>query len=122
MVGRSLPIPDSLLGAAILRPCQWPGERCERAVGPRALLLGLLADALHQADLGPRMRRRGPAPGNRACRAGTRTRASQVVAARRWLAGELDDQVAFPIGYVCDMLGLDAGVLAAAVRARATRA
>jgi hypothetical protein len=86
------------------------------------LLLRLLADALHQADLGPRMRRQGPAPSNRACRAGTRTRATQVVAARRWLAGELDDQVAFPIGYVCDMLGLDAGVLAAAVRARATSA
>jgi len=41
-------------------------------------------------------------------------------ARRRWLVGELDDQVALPIGYVCDMLGLDAGVLAAAVRARAT--
>jgi hypothetical protein len=47
MLGRSLAIPDSLLGAAIMRPSQWPGPRCERAVGARALLLRLLADALH---------------------------------------------------------------------------
>jgi hypothetical protein len=120
MLGRSVPIPDSLLGAAIMRPCQWPGERYARAVGPRALLLRLLADALHQADLGPRLRRQGPVPGNGACRTGRRARAAQVVAARRWLVGDFDDQVALPIGYVCDMLGIDAGVLAAAVRARAT--
>jgi hypothetical protein len=41
-----------------------------------------------------------------------------VLAARRWLVGELDGQVALPIGFVCDALGLDAGVLAAAVRRR----
>jgi hypothetical protein len=67
MLGRSLAIPDSLLGAAIMRPCQWPSARCERAVGARALLLRVLADVLHQADLGPRIRRQGPAPGNRVC-------------------------------------------------------
>jgi hypothetical protein len=116
---RSLAIPDSLLGAAIMRPSQWPGPRCERADGARALLLRLLADALHQADLGPRIRRQGPAPRNGSCRAGTRARAAQVVIARRWLLGELDDQVALPVGWVCDMLGIDKGVLAA-VRARAT--
>jgi hypothetical protein len=36
-----------------------------------------------------------------------------------WLTGTLDDQVVVPVGFVCDALGLDAGVLAAAVRARA---
>src|SRR5262249_3550700 len=83
-----------------------------RAVGARALLLRLLADALHLADLGPRMRRKGARTGP-----GRVTRA-QVVAARRWLLGELDDQVALPVGYVCDMLNIDADVLAAVVRAR----
>jgi len=115
MLGRSLPIPESLLGAEIMRPEQWPGERCERAVGARALLLRLLADALHQADLGPRIRRQGPVPSGQAHRG---PRPAQVLAARRWLVGELDGQVALPIGFVCDALGLDAGVLAAAVRRR----
>src|SRR5215472_10944114 len=64
MLGRSLAIPDALLDVAMVRPCQWPGERRARNVGPRALLLRLLADALHQADLGPRIRRQGPVPGN----------------------------------------------------------
>jgi len=113
MLGRSLSIiPESLLGAAIMRPCQFPGPRCERVVGARALLLRLLADALHQADLGPRMRRKAPRSGP-----GRVTRA-QVVVARRWLCGELDDQVALPVAYVCDMLGIEHEVLAAAVRAR----
>jgi hypothetical protein len=84
-------------------------------------LLRLLADALHQADLGPRIRRQGPAPRHGTGRAGGRTRRAQVVTARRWLVGELDDQVALPVRYVCDMLGIDADVLAAAVRARVTR-
>jgi hypothetical protein len=37
-----------------------------------------------------------------------------------WLTGTLDGEVTLPIGFVCDALGLDAGALAAAVRARAT--
>ena len=113
-MGRALPLPDALRGCDILRPCQWPGERYQRAVGPRAMLLRLLADALHQADLGPRMRRKAPRTGP-----GSATRA-QVVAARRWLLGELDDQVALPIGWVCDVLGVEHDVLAAAVRASAS--
>jgi hypothetical protein len=120
MLGHSVAIPDALLGAAIMRPCQWPGPRCERADGCRALLLRLLADALHQADLGPRIRRQGPAPSNGSGRVATRSRVAQVVTARRWLVGELDGQVALPVTFVCDALGLDAGVLAAAVRAQAT--
>jgi hypothetical protein len=59
-------------------------------------------------------------PQRRACvvpRPRQRWQGSQTLA-RRWLCGELDGQVALPIGFVCDMLGLDAGVLAAAVRAR----
>jgi len=111
-VVRPLAMPDALLGVMIVRPCQFPGGRSERAVGARALLLRLLADALHQADLRPRMRRKGARTGP-----GRVTRA-QVVVARRWLLGELDDQVALPVGWVCDMLNIDADVLAAVVRAR----
>jgi len=33
-----------------------------------------------------------------------------------WLTGTFDDQVALPIGFVCDALGLDAGALAAAAQ------
>jgi hypothetical protein len=113
-------IPEHLLGCEIMRPCQWPGSRYERAVGPRALLLRLLADALHQADLGPLVRRQGPMPRNGSSPGRKRTSPAQVIAARRWLAGELDGQVALPVTFVCDALGLDAGVLAAAVRARTT--
>jgi hypothetical protein len=121
MLGRLSPsIPDALLGAAIMRPCQFPGPRCERAVGARALLLRLLVDALHHADLGSRIRRQGPAPRIGTCRVGTRARAARVLAARRWLLGELDAEVALPCRWVCDMLGIEFDVLAAAVRARAT--
>jgi hypothetical protein len=63
------------------------------------------------------MRRQGPVLVNGSRHVGTRTRDAQVVAARRWLVGDLDDPVALPIGFVCDMLGLDATVLATAVRA-----
>jgi len=38
--------------------------------------------------------------------------------ARRWLVGELDAEVRLPVGFVCDCLGISAGVLAAVVRAR----
>jgi hypothetical protein len=94
MLGHSVAIPDELLGAAIMVPCQWPGARCQRAVGARALLLRLLADALHQADLGPRVLRKGSAP-----RTGPgRVTRAQVVVARRWLLGELDAEVALPVG------------------------
>jgi hypothetical protein len=33
-----------------------------------------------------------------------------------WLTGTLDDQLALPIGFVCDALGIDAGALAAAAQ------
>jgi hypothetical protein len=119
-MGLSFAIPDALLGVAMMHPSQFFGKRCERAVGPRALLLRLLADALHQADLGPRIRRQGPVP-NASRPGATRARRAQVDAARRWLVGDLDDQVALPIGFVCDALGLDAARLAAVVRARSSR-
>jgi len=83
-------------------------------------LLRLLVDALHHTDLGPRIRRQGPAPRPRTGRVGTRARAKQVVTARRWLVGELDAEVALPVRYVCDMLGIEFDVLADAVRARVT--
>jgi hypothetical protein len=99
--GASTSPPPFRNGCDILRPCQWPGPRCERAVGPRALLLRLLADALHQADLGPLVRRQGP-PRNGSSPVRRGTPPAQVVAARRWLAGELDDQVAVPIAWLCE--------------------
>jgi formate hydrogenlyase transcriptional activator len=39
---------------------------------------------------------------------------------RRWLAGELDAEVALPVEVVCNMLGVDAGLLAAVVRTHPT--
>jgi hypothetical protein len=113
MLGHSVAIPDELLGAAIMVPSQWRA-RCVRPDGARALLMRVLADALHHADLGPRMRRKTPRTGP-----GRATR-GQVLAARRWLLGELDAEVALPVRFVCDALGIDADVLATAVRARAT--
>lgn len=121
MLARSAWIPDELLGAAIMVPSQWPGPRRERPDGARALLLRLLADALHCADLGPRIRRRqGPAPRTGPDRGGTHARATRIALARRWLLGDLDAEVALPVSLVCDALGIDAGVLSAAVTARAT--
>lgn len=38
-----------------------------------------------------------------------------------WLTGALDAEVAVPVTVVCDALGIEAGALAAAVRAQATR-
>jgi hypothetical protein len=76
--------------------------------GVRALLVRLLVEACADAALlaAPRW-----------CRRGTPRRCEL---ARRWLCGELDADVALPVRLVCDALGLDAGMLAAAVRARAT--
>jgi len=71
----------------------------------RALYVELLREALRDAGV---VRGIAPLhPGRRAL-------------ALAWLTGTLDDQVALPIGFACDALGLDAGALAAAVRARAT--
>jgi hypothetical protein len=58
-----------------------------------------------------------PVPRTGVGRFGARWRPVQVVAARRWLAGELDDQVRLPVTFVCDALALDAGVLGAAAAA-----
>ena len=115
MLGRlSRSIPDALLQCEMLRPTSFPAGDPNAPSAPARLLVRLLADALAQTDLGPRMRRKAPRTGP-----GSATRA-QVVAARRWLLGELDDQVALPIGWVCDVLGVEHDVLAAAVRGRAS--
>jgi len=53
----------------------------------------------------------------RATRA-ARAKPAQRIAARRWLCGALDTEVAVPFRWVCDMLGLDAEALADAVRRR----
>src|SRR5262245_30264861 len=96
-------IEPHLLGIESLLPTQ-VAIRSART-GVRALLLRLLVDALGDAGLlaAPRW-----------CRRGTPRRREL---ARRWLAGALDAHVALPVALVCDALGLDAGVLAAAVRA-----
>jgi len=113
MIGRLSPsIPNELLGVAVVLPGQVPGGRSDRAVGARAMLVRLLADAVAQADVGVRMRRKTPRTGP-----GSATRA-QVLTARRWLLGELDDQVALPVRFVCDVLGIEHSRLAAAVRVR----
>jgi len=41
---------------------------------------------------------------------------TQRTLAQRWLCGELDDQVAVPVRFVCDVLGIDGDAIAAAVR------
>ena len=72
--------------------------------GVRALLAELLRAALRDAGV---VRTIAPVQPRR-----------QALAVA-WLTGTLDAEVALPVTFVCDALGLDAGVLAAAVRARA---
>jgi hypothetical protein len=72
---------------------------------PEDIYVRMLWDALIQAGLAPSHGH--PRPALRAL-------------ARRWLAGELEAEVAPAVKVVCTMLGIDAGMLAAAVRARAT--
>jgi hypothetical protein len=71
----------------------------------RALLVELLREALRDAGV-----MAGIAP----------THPRRRALALAWLTGTFDGQVAVPVGFVCDALGLDAGALAAAVQARAT--
>jgi hypothetical protein len=74
----------------------------------------------HRRPVTPASRGLGPPPPRATpdARARVRRRATARTLARRWLLGELDGQVALPVTLVCDALGLDASVLAAAVRAR----
>ena len=99
-------IEPHLLGIESLLPIQ-VAPHAPRT-GVRALLVRLLVDALGDAGLltSGRWHRRGDP---RRC-----------ALARSWLCGELDAHVAIPVRLVCDALGLDAGMLAAAVRARVT--
>jgi hypothetical protein len=104
-------------GVELVLPHQLPLRR-GGPTGPRALLCRLLYYALVEAELGPSarrpLRRRTPL-----ARWRRHVRPAERQLARRWLCGDLDDQVAVPIGWVCDQLGIDAAALAAAVR-RAT--
>jgi hypothetical protein len=103
-----------LLDVQQIVPAQLPRRAVGQDTGARALFVRLLQLALWDAGLGATgTGRRGPTRP-------ARPRPAQVVAARRWLVGDLDDQVALPIGFVCDALGLDADVLAAAVRTGTT--
>jgi hypothetical protein len=95
----------ALLGETFVRPTQWQTARevsaDSRSV--RALYARMLWGALVEAGL---------APGH------GRPRPALRMLAQRWLAGELEAEVALPVDVVCTMLRIDAGVLAAAVRAR----
>lgn len=100
-----------LLDVAQIVPSQLPRRVAGADSGTRALLVRLLTLALWDVGLcASDTGRRGP-------KRRAHPRSAQRTAARRWLLGELDDQgVAVPITWVCDVLGLDAGALAAAVR------
>jgi hypothetical protein len=100
-------MPAALVGEAFIRPARWQSTREVSADtrGVRALYARMLWDALVDA---------GQAPSHGHPRPALR------VLARSWLAGELEAEVALPVKVVCTMLGIDAGMLAAAVRARAT--
>jgi hypothetical protein len=91
-----------------MRWVQWrtPCDVSAHGRGVRALYARMLWGALVEAGLAP-------------CHG--RPRPALHTLARRWLAGELDAEVALPIAFVCDLLGIDAGMLAATVRARAPR-
>jgi hypothetical protein len=83
-------------------PSQLPRRRPAGAA--QRLAAALLVEALRTAGL----------------LAGRRYRvtASMRHAAGAWLVGALDDQVVVSVQWVCDVLALDAGALAAAVRRR----
>jgi hypothetical protein len=92
-----------LLDVAQIVPAQLPRRVAGSDSGVRALLAELLREALRDAGVV-----RSHAPPH------PRRRALAVA----WLTGTLDGEVVVPLGFVCDALGLDAGALAAAVRAR----
>jgi hypothetical protein len=86
-------------GLNTLLPTQVPSRH--PAVGEIALAFALLLDACSQAGLIPR---RGPI-----------SIADRTIA-RRWLAGELDTTVHYPVALACAACGLDPDALARAVR------
>lgn len=90
-----------VFGVQTLLPTQLP--RRAAPSGVRALFAVLLREALRDAGV---VRSLAPLQPRR-----------QALAVA-WLTGTLDAEVALPITVVCDALGLDADVLAAAVRAR----
>ena len=69
-------------------------------------------------DDGPAPRRGTGLPPTAAAfaRAQARRRVTARTLARRWLLGELDDQVTVPIAWVSDALGIDAATLARIVQ------
>ena len=97
----------ALVGETFVRRAQWatPRDASPDSRGVRAFYAELLRGALRDAGV---LRNLAP------------LQARRQALAVAWLTGTLDDQVALPIGFLCDALRLDAGALAAAVRARAT--
>jgi hypothetical protein len=93
-----------VFGVHTLLPSQLPRPRPHPGI--RALYAELLREALRDAGVV-----RGIAP----------LQPRRQALATAWLTGALDAEVLVPIRLVCDVLDLDAGVLAAAVRARATQ-
>jgi hypothetical protein len=102
-----------LIEVAHVLPSQVPRRHAVYTTGTRALLGRLLALALLDAGWKVDGRSTPPHPSPRRHRIRWQTRRTL---ARRWLCGELEDQVAVPVRLVCDLLGIDVDALAAVVR------
>jgi hypothetical protein len=104
-------IEPHLLGVESVLPSQVPRRSAIYTTGTRALFARVLALALYDAGwpfngCTPRV-----VPTQHPVRWQT-----QRTLAVRWLCGELDAEVTVPVRLVCDVLGIDADALAAAVR------
>jgi hypothetical protein len=78
MLGRSLPIPDWGSAAMCCDPDIGRVNGASELSDRTRCSCACSTDALQQADLGPRMRRQGPVPGNGSRHVGKRTRVGQV--------------------------------------------
>src|SRR5262249_54913197 len=95
-------IEPHLLGIESILPIQVAAST--RRTGARALLARLLVEALSDAGLlvGGRWRRAVPP-------------APRPQLATRWLLGELDAQVAVPLAWACEVIGLEPAAIARVV-------
>ena len=114
-----MPVEQSLrraLGLHQVLPAQ-QSRAAPASAGARRFFGALLLRAVDEAGLAPR-RSSGPPQVAGGDGRQARRRAAARTLARRWLCGELDDQVTVTVAVACSALGLDAEALADAVRAR----